>query len=328
MEYLRQDDQNTDPCPVRMNKGKKRFVAGLVLACFIAIGVAGQDLRWEDSVKSLVFRPAFPRIAGRFRFSSEFDYSLSLSGYSCVNGQGDKPAGQLVFLQNLKYGFSVSSLRFHLTNDLIHALGLVYYIDSISQFQTDENTLTTRISFEVTKSIEFLASSILTTRIFNAWDITEGYGGSVVKTINSSFLTPLICNFSAGFGINIRNSGKLEFGISSAKLTYIMDRGIFDKTGRDSFYGVEKGYGSKLEYGLSLHLLLDRLIVRKIQWNCDLLLFKAGKSPVDMTLKNLFAYRINRFLKTSLQTRLLYDEDVSRRLRMENLLSVGFDFHL
>jgi len=42
----------------------------------------------------------------------------------------------------------------------------------------------------------------------------------------------------------------------------------------------------------------------------------------------LFAYRINRFLKTSLQTKLFYDEDVSRQLKMENLLSIGFDFHL
>jgi hypothetical protein len=120
----------------------------------------------------------------------------------------------------------------------------------------------------------------------------------------------------------------LDIGISSAKLTWLLDQDIFDKTGCDSFYGVQKGRRKLIEYGLSVHLLIDRGIGKKLQWNCDLLLFKAGNSPADLTLKNLFAYRINRFLKTSLQTRLFYDEDVSKQLRMENLLSFGFDFHL
>ena len=74
--------------------------------------------------------------------------------------------------------------------------------------------------------------------------------------------------------------------------------------------------------------MIDRAIGTKIHWNCDLLLFKADKSTADMTFKNMFSYRINRFLKTSLQTKVFYDEDLSKQLRMENLLSFGFDFHL
>ncbi|MEI7492433.1 MAG: hypothetical protein WCK92_13620 [Bacteroidota bacterium] len=312
-----------------MKAGRERLMLGSIMICFLATGLAAQDFCWDDSVKSLVFRPVIQKIQPRLKLSNELSYSISVSGYSCFNGTGNKTAGQMAFLHSLKYRFGISSRRFHLTNDLVHTLGLVYYFDSISKFQTDENTLTTRMSCEVVKRIQFSVSSILTTRIFDSWDVSQSPGGGpLIKTINSSFLTPLVCNFSGGFGINLMPAGMLDIGISSAKLTYIRDRGIFDKTGLDLFYGVEKGHTSSLEYGMSLHLIIDWLIMKKVQWNCDLLLFKGEKAAADMTFKNLFAYRINRFLKTSLQTRLFYNEDASPGIRMENLLSFGFDFHL
>jgi len=311
-----------------MTRWRKWFPYLLYIAWFLSARLVAQDINWENSGNSLVFRVVLPKTPGHFSFNNELDYSISASGYYFMNGPGDKTAGQLAFLHSLSYKLRISSKKFQFTNDLVHNLGLVYYIDSISKFQTDENTLTTRITYEVIKNVHFTASSILTTRIFNSWDISQNAGGSVVKTINSSFLTPLICTFSGGLGLDFRGTGMIDIGISSAKLTYLLDRNIFEKTGRDSFYGVEKGRSSFLEYGLSFHVLIDRLIGKKIQWNCDILLFKADKSAVDMTFKNLFAYKINRFLKTSLQTRLFYDEDVSKQLKMENILTLGFDFHL
>lgn len=290
--------------------------------------LAAQDVSWDPALNSLVFKPQFPRLNGRFRLKNELTYCLSLTGYSSVSGTDDKSAWQLSFFHTVKYKFTISSKRFHLVNDLVHDLGLLYYIDSISKFQTDENTLTTRLSYDVARFLQFTASSIIKTRIFNAWDISTAADGSQLRTLSSSFLTPMICTFSCGFGFIFPKTGILDIGVSSAKLTYLYDRGIFDKTGLDTYYGVERGKNSYFEYGLSLHLLIDRSLSSKIQWNCDLLLIKTGKAAVDFTLKNLFAFRINRFLKTSLQTKLFYDEDVSRQLKMENLLSFGFDFRL
>lgn len=311
-----------------MARGKVFFLGCMLAACLYPAPLAAQDLDWDSSRNSLVFRPKLPSLTGKFSFSNEFDYNISATAYSSLNGNGDKTAGQLALLQNIKYRISIHSKRLQITNDLAHSLGLVYYLDSLIKFQTDENTLTSRINYTLDHSVKLMVSSILTTRIFNSWDASPGTGGSVSRTINSSFLTPLVCTFSGGLGFEIKQTGSLDIGISSAKLTWLLDQSIFDKTGRDSFFGVKKGRRNLFEYGLSMHLLIDRAIMKKLQWNCDLLLFKAGNSAVDLSLTNLFAYRINTFLKTSLQTKLFYDEDVSKKLRMENLLSFGFDFHL
>jgi hypothetical protein len=47
-----------------------------------------------------------------------------------------------------------------------------------------------------------------------------------------------------------------------------------------------------------------------------------------MTFKNLFGLKINKFLKTSLSTKILYEEKLNKHLQFENLLSIGFSIHL
>jgi hypothetical protein len=74
--------------------------------------------------------------------------------------------------------------------------------------------------------------------------------------------------------------------------------------------------------------MIEKDILKKLHWNFDLLLFKNYNTPPDMILKNLFGLRINRFLKTSLQTRIFYEEKLSRQLQFENILSVGLNLHL
>ena len=311
-----------------MKQGLNRVFPVFLLSVILFARLAAQDISWDPALHSLVFKPHLPRLSGSYSQNNELSYSIAVTGYSSVNETKDRSAWQLAFFQTLKYKFTFSSRRFHLSHDLTHDLGLLYYIDSISKFQTDENTLTTRLSYDASGFLQFTASSILKTRIFNAWDIATAQDGSQVRTLSSSFLTPLICTFSCGFGFILPKTGILDIGVSSAKLTYIYDRGIFEKTGLEQFYGVARGKRSCFDYGLSLHLLIDRALGNRLHWNCDLLLVKAANVSPDLSLKNLFAYRINRFLKTSLQTKLFYDEDVSMQLKMENLLSIGFDFRL
>lgn len=296
--------------------------------CFPQTNAFAQDLIWDPAASALVIAGCSSSGSSEVIIKNELDYTVALSGFSVLNGTSDKTACQLSFLQSLKYRIRFSSKRFQFSNDLVHTLGLLYYIDSTGKFQPDENTLTSRLSYDAARFLQFTASSVLASRIFNLREKAVDSDGSEIKRTTSSFLTPLVCNFAGGIGFNFERRLIIDIGLASAKLTYILDPGIFDRTGKDRCFGVARGKRSCLEYGLSLHVVVDRQFGKRIQWNCDLLLFRADASAVDLSLKNLFAYRIGRFLKTSLQTRLFYDEDVNLKLRMENLLSVGFDFHL
>lgn len=263
------------------------------------------------------------------RFEQELDYTLSASNLLFCNGQHDKNADSFILLQNLKYNFSLSAgrvLRF--SGSLQHNLGLLSYFDSITLVRPDDNTLNTRFDIRLTKTMSFTLNSILASRILNGYDYSADDSGRVIKVLNSAFCTPLQWTFSGGLSVKWQGLGSMNLGISTAKFTYIRDRSIFRKQNVNTYYGVPEGKDHIFEYGLSFQFLADKEFFKRIRWNCDMLLFKNYTAPIELTLKNNFGVRISKFLKLSIQSRVLYEEKVSRHVQMENLVTFGFYVHL
>ena len=286
---------------------------------------------WFDTIPLLHLTGLSPggRPLVKYRFRQEAEYSLTFSGALFVNWQHEKSASHLALDQKFRYQSVLEdSHRFRIVNLYTHGLGLQLFFDSLSRFNIDENSLDTRIELRLPGSISIHFSSILSTRFFNGYDYRTDSLGGLVRTLNSSFLTPLLGTFSLGAGWNWPGFGTIRLGISSAKITYVRDRRIYDAQAVDMFYGVAKGKKCLFEYGLSLQVAVDKNFRNKVRWMCDLLLFKNKDKPVDLSLKNLIDIRINRFLKTSIQTRLFYEELLSRNLQLENIVSLGFSLRL
>lgn len=286
----------------------------------------GQNLLWNDTLVLLPLSSLAPAGTSLVRFSCQQDlsYMVNFSGLFLQNRQQDQNKNILFLQQQLKYRIQLNSgasIRF--SNALSHDLGFQIFFDSIIRFQPDENTLDTRLELKFSKSFQFIVLSNLSTRFFDCYDYVDGSSG-VDRFLSASFLTPLLWTFSGGLGWNFRETVKVDVGISAAKLTYVRNKKVFNQPGRESCFGVSIGQDHRFEYGLTLHLTIDKAFLTRFHWDCDLLLFKDYHQPVDMTLKSLLAVRITRFLKTSIQTRLYYEREVSPDLQMENLISVGF----
>ena len=307
----------------------KSVIAGLFFLFISLCSLDAQELNWDDSLRSLIFKPLPADSRTRRKYQGCLDYSVSLAGDYLINRLKNDNPGQFSLSHSLKYRILLSGKgHVHFTADLVHNLGIQCYFDSINKIGTDDNILASRLAVDVGRLLQFSITTELKTRIFNEWNIVPLPNGGVSRILNASFLTPLTGTFSGGLGLKIPEFGNLDLGVTSAKWTYLHDRSVFERTGLTVFCGVPEGKRMLIEYGLSLQLDIDRLIGKHIQWNCDLLLFKKNDAPVDVSLKNLFAYRISRYFKTSLQTQLFYDEKISRQVRLENLISLGFDFHL
>lgn len=303
---------------------------GLFCAAFLPVGATAQELichHTQVTDLGLLSQPG--KTNYNLRISGTLQYSLTGSLTLLVNPQKTTGVNQFFLLQDLKY----SSLfedngRVRITNIFIHNLGLQVFFDSITRFQRDENILTTRVDISAGSRWAFNFTSILSTRLFNDYNILVTDSGARLRILNAGFLTPLFWNFSTGITLYIRQTGRLILGISAAKLTYILNRQVYREQGIDTFFGVPESKGYSFEYGVALQLLVDRDILKRIHWNCDILLFKNTEKPVDMALKNIFTFRISKFLQVNIQTRLFYEEEVSKSLRIENLVSLGFYFHL
>ena len=306
---------------------------GVVLfcACLMSFPTSGQKLVWKDTILlvGLNHLADSGSLMIKFCITQDLEYAVTCSNILVINWKHDPNTNQVSLLQHVKYQSQFNNNRnLKISNSFVHDLGIQCFFDSISRFQPDENTLDTRLEFSLSKNFSFSAFSRLSTRLFNAYNYATGTSGSLCKTLNASFLTPLIWTMSAGFGWTVPRFVTLSVGLSSAKLTCVYNRGIFDQLKVSDYYGVPKDKNHIFEYGLSMHILVDRDVSNRVHWNCDVLMFKNYKKPVDVVLNNLVGIRINKFLKTSIQTHLLYESAVSKHLQIENMISAGFCINL
>jgi hypothetical protein len=303
--------------------GRKKKQISILAFCMFLVTIAdAQSFFSPDSL--------FKEIPGKkLTCEKELEYTLSFSNFLFLNWHQDKNANQVTLLQNLKYKFSVSGdslVRFSLF--FLHNLGFQSYFDSLTKIQTDDNTLNTRFDLRIYKNLNFSVNSNLASRFTNGYDYSVDDSGKIVKILNSSFCTPLIWTFSGGLSVRWQDFGSFSLGASTAKLTYIRDQSIFGKQNVNIYHGVPEGKNHLFEYGLSLQFLAEKEFFKRIKWNCDLLAFKNYTAPVSVTLKNNVEIRISRFLKASIQTRIFYEETVSRSIQLENLVTCGFYVHL
>jgi hypothetical protein len=310
---------------------KKVIWIELLLFCLMSISASPQELSIREMIARHLLKNTFSAgsVHDKIRFTGELDYTLSANSLILVNWLHDDKVNQVNLFQNLKYQYLLQNDRtFVFSGTFNHNLGFVHYFDSITKTSIDDNNLTARLDIKIDDRVALTFNSNITSRLMNGFDYMTTDSGRVVKVLNSSFLTPLIWTISLGVGYMWKNFGSANLGISSCKLTSIQNKQIFSIRKIPSYYGIEEGKTHLLEYGFTFQMLIDKDLLRLLHWDCDLLLFKNYHLPVDMVFKNLLGVRINKFLKATLQTRIVYEEKTSKHLQFENLVSIGFYFHL
>lgn len=298
-----------------------------LVTCLVVFETDGQVVLLKDTmVLATIENPFDPGISPlKFRLTQDIEYSISFSNLLFINWQRISGDNQAALFQYIKYKTKLNDARsLTISTSFVHNLGIQVFFDSISRFQPDENVMDTRIDIRIQKDLSLTVLSNVSTRLFNAYDYSSDTAGDLMRTLRAAFLTPLLCTFSAGLGWTVLRYGTLTLGLSAAKLTVIRNKEVYDELGISEFYGVPRDKNHSLEYGLSLHLMVDKKFSERFHWTCDALVFKNYKKPIDIVIKNLIGIRINKFLKTSIQTRLLYEEQVSKCLQVENLITIGF----
>lgn len=310
---------------------KKSIWIDLLFCWLVSINGNSQELSLKEMIARSLFRNSMNigTVPENVRLTHELEYSLTANGFILINWLHDNKVNQVNLFQNLKYQCLLQDDKaFRFSGTFVHNLGFLHYFDSITKVNIDDNTLITRLDIIIGGRFSFTINSYITSRLMNGYDYLTNDSGQQVKVLNSSFLTPLIWTFSMGLGYTSKSFGSVNLGLSAAKITYILNDHIFEIRRITSYYGIKEGKTRLLEYGFTVQLLIEKDIFKKLHWNCDLALFKNYNSTVDLTFKNTFGLKINKFLTTNLQTRIFYEEKLSKHFQFENLLSIGFYYHL
>lgn len=215
--------------------------------------------------------------------------SLGLVGW--INFKANYRHGRHVWANNidLGYGFNIlgkdSTRQYNKTNDKIE--------------------LTTAYGYEITKNQHWYFTVLANFRS----QFDNGYNYPDDKNIISRFMAPGY--LVAGLGITYApvNWVNIYLSPSSGRFTFVIDKKLSD----EGAFGVEKGKNMKGEFGPYARLYLNKDIATNINLTTTAEFFtdylhKFGNIDVNWSL--LLAMKVNKWLATSIQTQLIYDDDV------------------
>ena len=134
----------------------------------------------------------------------------------------------------------------------------------------------------------------------------------------------MVGTFSGGIGWNHPKYLSIYLGFAGGKFTYIHDHQIFDEMNVERFHGVERGHCTLIDYAIALQVGVDKKLFRNLAWNLEASLLKKVKYSPEVVIKNGFILRFGKYIKASLQTRVVYEEEISLTWQTENILTIGF----
>jgi hypothetical protein len=138
---------------------------------------------------------------------------------------------------------------------------------------------------------------------------TEGYAYPNDSVPISTIMAPGYINLSIGIDYKPSEKFNLYFGPLSGKVTYVLD----DDLSAKGAFGVEKGKNVRYEFGGLIKSMYTREIVKNVTFLTRLDLFSNYfKHPekIDVSWEVLLNMKINKYLSASLNTLLIWDDDI------------------
>ncbi len=288
--------------------------------------VTGQQLLFHDSLAVALndrFDDGRPLLL--YRMDGKIDYSVMASAMKFSHWEKEPGVDHILLIHKLNLNSVLSVARkFQLAHSLYQDLGLQYFFDSISRFQPDITKAEARYDYTIAKYATIAFRFSLSTRVSNAYHYYQDTTGGISKQLQSSFLTPMIGTFSGGIAWKNPKYLSSYMGIAGGKFVYIHENQIYDEMGVEKFHGVEKGRHTLLDYAILVQLLVDKKLFRSLAWTFEANILKKVKFSPEVLIKNGFILRIGKYITAGLQTRVIFEEEISLTWQTENILTIGF----
>ena len=139
----------------------------------------------------------------------------------------------------------------------------------------------------------------------------------------SEFFSPATFTQALGLTYSPEPWFKSRLGVGS-KQTVVMIKRLRE------LYGLEEPQAVFIEAGLESRTELDKEVFENVRLQSSLSLFAAFNNPdlPDMIWENLITMKVNSWMNVNLEFVSLFDRDVSDRVQLKEVLSLGVSFSL
>lgn len=238
---------------------------------------------------------------------------------------GQNSIGLATFF-NLKANYKKKKHMWANTIDLGYGFNILGKVDAANFTKTnDKIELTSAYGYELHKNKKWYLTVLANFR--TQFDNGYEYKDNADDILMSAFMTPGY--LVAGIGITYSPVTWFNAYLSpvSGRITFVTDQRFIDI----GAFGVKKGESWRGEFGPYMRLDINKDIVPNVNLSSTLELFSDYLNHfgnIDVNWSLLLSMKVNKWLSTSLQTQLLYDDDVIQRTQFKEIFGVGLTYKL
>jgi hypothetical protein len=287
-----------------MTKTKKTLL--IFLLTIVASGMMAQEREKTAKAKSDVLAGA-PADTAKKHWKVQGSAALMFSQASFTNwaAGGTNSMGLNTYL-NFKANYRNGKHIWANNVDLGYGFNLLGKLDDAQYNKTnDKIEVTTAYGYELSKDKKWFLTVLANFRT----QFSDGFNYPDDSTVISAFMAPGY--LVAGLGITYApvNWFNVYLSPGSARFTFVENQALADS----GAFGVEKGKNIRGEFGPYLRAYINKDIMKNINVTSTVELFtdylhEFGNIDVNWSL--LLSMKVNKWFEASLQTQLIYDNDI------------------
>ena len=245
------------------------------------------------------------------------DITLSFGqGYLSKNWAGGGE-NSLSFLSDLKYFINYTKNSFIWENSFRYRVGALKSGDNRLSKNEDKLEILSKWGYKAFKHWNYATQFDLNTILF------KSYNYPAREVMVASFLTPLYLTLSVGFDYKPSANVSLYFSPIGGKWTYVKDTVNVNP----ARYGIEKGKKIKSAAGAKIDLTNRYTLFNFMDIDQRLTAFASYyDDPITVDWRLALGFKINYFMKTSINMNALYDKNNSKKVQFKETLSLDVYF--
>lgn len=226
----------------------------------------------------------------------------------------------LSVLSNIRFFINYNKNKTSWENFMHYRLGFLKSGDQGLRKNEEKLELNSKLGHQAFKNWYYTTQLNIQTMIFNSYEYSENE-----KKIVGNFMTPAYFTLSLGLDYKPNENFSLYLSPIAGKWTFVRDTVGIDPTR----YGVEVGKKSKGDAGARLELRNKFSLFKIMDVRNELIMFSSYYNSQQTFTANWqvqIDFKINYFMRASIYTNVVYDENYSKKMQFKENLNLGVNF--
>lgn len=251
-------------------------------------------------------------------YYSEVEMALSQGKLANWASGGEN---SLSLLTNLRYFLNYNRNKTSWENFVYYRLGFLKSGEEDLQKNDDRFEYNSKLGQKAFKHWFYTAQFNLQTQVFNTFD----YPKDKPKKLIANFLSPGYFTLSLGLDYKPNDNFSLFISPIAGKWNYVRDTANVDPTR----FGIEEGKRVKSDAGAKVELRNKFSLLKIMDIRNEMIFFSSYSDEEQVFTANWVLqvdFKINYFIRASVYTNIIYDQNYSKKLQFKENLNLGVNF--